>query len=1001
MGRCKKTMGIVGLVALAICFGLAQVASADLADGLIGYWPYDGNTQDFSGLNNHGTPVGDPTFVAGKVGANALDLDGDDFVRMDGAANDITNNDITLSAWVKTTDSAGDWYSANTSTGGNVALFAIDGGQAAMYDGQDGQYEGYSGVTVNNGQWVMLTYTRSGSTGFIYVDGVQRNTHTANFNFSTNDRWSIGQEWDTDSPSDFLIGTVDEVAMWDRALTTPEIESLYNNGDGRSPFTNVLEANQDSVSVNEEGPTSTNYSIRLLQEPNDVVTVTATRLDNQITVEGGNSTVLTFNDTDWNNWKTITVAAVDDSAVEGAHTSAVNYTIASGDGFYDGGYGSPMTVNIMDNDKPDVTITESNGSTEPTEGGASDSIDVVLNSEPNQTNVTITITVDDPFAETTINGGGTVILTFTPTGGATPWNVPQTVTIAAVQDSDEEGDHASKLTFVLASSDIGYQNLPPLANFWVNVIDDDAAQALIGQWEFDPVHVNLGTRTVADSSTSDPDFAGALNYDSDVEIPTVFEVPGTDYHYMTSTGGGDPNFVIRIWGKNDNWHYLPQQQVTLEAWFAPDTTTNNWISLIGCIQDNAAFERGWVLGAHSGDNILAGLAVGGVSNLYYQTSNAAFAPQQWLHAVMTYDGTSRKLYVDGILDSELQYSGDIFYDDASFVLCKYEDDDENFIFDGRIQELRLYNYALDASTVMNNYVTMPPGSLTTITETGGSTSVSEEGPSSDSYEVVLDSEPSANVLITVDPPDDLDVGAGGGAPITLTFTTANWSTEQTVTVTAVDDADLEGDEMLTIVHSIASTGDEVYDASGVRKVYVNVGDNECGLWGFASMDFDHNCRVDLFDYAQFALSWLDSTMPQQPGSVKAKEGFESGVFGMYPWIQGGNADWAANEAEKYAGARSAKAGGITHNQTTSFEITIYCPAGDITFWRKVSSEGGWDFLRFYIDGNEVDTWSGEEDWDQESFAIQAGLHTFRWTYTKDGSVSNGQDTAWVDDIQIP
>ena len=50
---------------------------------------------------------------------------------------------------------------------------------------------------------------------------------------------------------------------------------------------------------------------------------------------------------------------------------------------------------------------------------------------------------------------------------------------------------------------------------------------------------------------------------------------------------------------------------------------------------------------------------------------------------------------------------------------------------------------------------------------------------------------------------------------------------------------------------------------------------------------------------------------------------------------------------------------------------------------------------------EKDEWSGTEDWAEVSFAVTEGSRTFEWTYTKDSSASDGEDTAWIDDIVFP
>lgn len=68
---------------------------------------------------------------------------------------------------------------------------------------------------------------------------------------------------------------------------------------------------------------------------------------------------------------------------------------------------------------------------------------------------------------------------------------------------------------------------------------------------------------------------------------------------------------------------------------------------------------------------------------------------------------------------------------------------------------------------------------------------------------------------------------------------------------------------------------------------------------------------------------------------------------------------------------------------------------------KVSSESNFDKLIFRIDGIELADWSGEMDWAGVSYTVSPGTHVFEWTYEKDGSVSEGRDTAWIDDIIFP
>ena len=93
--------------------------------------------------------------------------------------------------------------------------------------------------------------------------------------------------------------------------------------------------------------------------------------------------------------------------------------------------------------------------------------------------------------------------------------------------------------------------------------------------------------------------------------------------------------------------------------------------------------------------------------------------------------------------------------------------------------------------------------------------VTEQDTTGDSYTVVLDSRPTADVTVTVAGHSGTDVTPD---PDTLTFTTSNWDTVQTVTVTAGDDADTT-DGSVTLTHSAAST-DTGYSGITIAGVVV-------------------------------------------------------------------------------------------------------------------------------------------------------------------------------------
>ena len=108
-----------------------------------------------------------------------------------------------------------------------------------------------------------------------------------------------------------------------------------------------------------------------------------------------------------------------------------------------------------------------------------------------------------------------------------------------------------------------------------------------------------------------------------------------------------------------------------------------------------------------------------------------------------------------------------------------------------------------------------------VTVSKSALTVTEEDTTGDSYTVVLDSQPTANVTVTVAGHAGTDVTP---SPTSLTFTTANWNMAQTVTVTAGDDADTANDTV-TLTHSAAST-DSNYGGITIGSVVVTVADND-------------------------------------------------------------------------------------------------------------------------------------------------------------------------------
>lgn len=161
--------------------------------------------------------------------------------------------------------------------------------------------------------------------------------------------------------------------------------------------------------------------------------------------------------------------------------------------------------------------------------------------------------------------------------------------------------------------------------------------------------------------------------------------------------------------------------------------------------------------------------------------------------------------------------------------------------------------------------------------------------------------------------------------------------------------------------------------------------------------FDESRALTLPSKSITTVSLTGSYSPNIP----SVEGFETGDFSSFGWESFGDADWYVTSGESKSGLYSARAGSIDDDETTTLMITRDCSDGDITFYCRISSESGFDHLGFTIDGTKQGEWSGEQDWAEVSFPVEAGTRSFEWTYSKDGSVSEGDDTAWIDDIVFP
>ena len=131
------------------------------------------------------------------------------------------------------------------------------------------------------------------------------------------------------------------------------------------------------------------------------------------------------------------------------------------------------------------------------------------------------------------------------------------------------------------------------------------------------------------------------------------------------------------------------------------------------------------------------------------------------------------------------------------------------------------------------------------------------------------------------------------------------------------------------------------------------------------------------------------------------EDWESGDFNNMAWQNTSSVPWTITTVSPYDGIYCAKSGTIGNSGTTTLRITDTATVSDtISFFYKVSSESN-DVLVFKIDGQTKDQWGGIFGWRRAAYPVNAGVHTYTWTYSKNFWGTSGKDCAYIDAISFP
>ncbi len=207
----------------------AHTVRVTLGADLVGEWKFDNNTNDSSGYENNGTMGDDPSYVDGMFG-KALEFDGNDYVSIpDSDFLDLTELG-TIEVWAKKNSQKHyQMYITKGIASANTGYQLMDygtTGRIVLRWGSDGNNI-VTDEVVPTDKWYHIVGTYDGSDLRIYLNGSlsKKVPYTTNAVANT-DPLRIGRR----SDGYFFDGTLDEVRIYNKALSSAEIQQLYAQG---------------------------------------------------------------------------------------------------------------------------------------------------------------------------------------------------------------------------------------------------------------------------------------------------------------------------------------------------------------------------------------------------------------------------------------------------------------------------------------------------------------------------------------------------------------------------------------------------------------------------------------------------------------------------------------------------------------------------------------------------------------------------------------------------
>ncbi len=580
------------------------------------------------------------------------------------------------------------------------------------------------------------------------------------------------------------------------ALTPASVDLVNTDNDSAGITVSLI-----SGATTEAGGQAT-FTVVLTSEPTADVTVNFATDD---ATEGTTTlTALTFTAANYDAPQSVTVTGRNDAVADGDQPYQIDFTATTS---ADAAYAAitPNSVNVIniDNDTAGITVTPVTSTT--TEGGGQATFTVVLNSEPTA-NVTVNFASDD----TTEGVTGVTTLTFTPVN----WNSAQTVTVTGQNDNVADGNQPYQVDFTATtSSDAKYAAITPASVNLTNT-DNDTAGITVSAISGNTTEAG-GQATFTIVLNSEPTSNVTVNFNSD-DLTEGTAAPTSVT--FTNVNWNAPR-TVTVTGVNDDVAdgdqvYQIDFTATTSADAAYAAITPNSVNVRNLDNDSAGItvsaitadttEAGGtasftvVLDSEPTGNVTVNFNTDDATEGTVAVTSLTFTPANWqVVQVVTVTGVN-----DNVADGTQAYQIDFTATTSADTLYA----------------------AITPNSVNVRNRDNDSAEITVSTASGDTT----EAGGTATFTVVLTSEPTANVTVNF---ASNDATEGTTNVASLTFTAANWFTAQTVTITGVDDALIDGNQSYGVAFSATTSADATYAAITPTTVTLQNIDNDFTVCG--------------------------------------------------------------------------------------------------------------------------------------------------------------------------